>query len=188
MPLEDILQEVEKRKEQEIRKISDEYKSKIDSANSEVENQLRKLEAKYAKKTEDDSRGLRERELELAKMEAKGLEREKVSQLMNNALQRADFFMKNIAETEQYKAILKKMVNLSLEVLGPNCIVSARKEDLSFLQDMNRIRIAKTYIKEPGIIVESSDGSRELDLRINTIMEDLKERISLELVKHLGED
>ncbi len=188
MPLEDILQEVEKRKDQEIKKISDEYKSRIDSVNSEVEKELLRLEADYAKKTEDDSRALRERELELAKMEAKGLEREKISQLMNNALQRADFFLKNIAETKQYSQILKKMVNLSMEVLGEGCVIRARKEDLSFLQDMNRIRIAKTHIREPGIIAESSDGSRELDLTISTIMEDLKEKISLELVKYLGED
>ena len=188
MPLEDILQEVEKRKDQEIKKISEEYETKIGSVNSEVEEELQRLEAYYSRKLEEDSRALREREVELAKMEAKGLEREKISQLMNNALQRADFFLRNIADTREYSQILRKMVNLSMEILGENCIVHARKADLSFLQDMNRIRIAKDHIKEPGIIAESSDGNRELDLTIGTVMDDLREKISLEFVKHLGED
>lgn len=188
MPLEEILQEVEKRKEQEIKRISEEYKSKIDSVNSDLEHELNNLESHYEKKTEDDSRALRDRELELARMEAKNLAREKVSQLMQNAFERADFFLRNISDTKEYSGILKKMVSLSTEILGGDCVIRARKEDVSFLQDMNTIKIAKGHIKEPGIIAESSDGSRELNLTIGTIMDDLREKISLELIKHLGEE
>lgn len=188
MPLEDILQEVEKRKEQEIKSISEEYKSKIDSVNSDLQKEIGHIESYYSKKTEDDTRALRDRELELARMEAKNLAREKVSKLMNKAFERADFFLRNISETKEYSRILKKMISLSTETLGADCVIHARKEDISFLQDMNKIKIAKANISVPGIIAESSDGSKELNLTISTIMEDLKEKISLELIKHLGEE
>ncbi len=188
MPLEDILQEVEKRKEEEIKRISDEYKSRIDSVNAGVEKELRDLESKYAKKTEDDSRSMRDREIELAHMEAKSLAREKVSQLMQSALGRADFFLMNVAETKEYRSVLEKMVSLSNSTLGKDCIIHCRKEDQSLLKEICKNKLSNHNTKRPGIVAESSDGSKELDLTMGTILEDLRERISLELIKHLGEE
>lgn len=188
MPLEDILQDVEKRKEQEIKRISEDYQSRIDSVSSQIEEEIANLESYYRKKMEDDSRALREREIKLAEMESKGISREKISQLMQSAFERADFFMRNIADTKEYPKLLLKMVSLGSSVLGEDCIIHARKEDLSFLQDLNRIRIAKEGLKVPGIIATSSDSARELDLTIGTILEDIRDMVSLELIKHLGEE
>lgn len=188
MPLEDILQEVEKRKEEEIERISREYKARIDSVNSEVEQELKDLEAFYAKKIDDDSRTLKERETQLAHMEAKGLAREKVSKLMQDALGRAEFFIRNISDTKEYKEILKKMVNLSVSTLGADCIIHARKEDHSLVKGAGSVKLAGDSINSAGIVAESADGNRELDLTIDTILGDIREKVSLELIKHLGEE
>lgn len=188
MPLKDILQEVEKRKENEISKISQEYKEKLDSISSRKDNEIKELESRYKARTEDDIKALTERETLLAEMEAKSLERDRVSEVLDKALEKAGFFVSNIADSGEYHKILTKMVNLATETLGDDCVVYARKKDLSFLQDMNRIKVAKKNISEPGIIAESADGSRELDLTVSTILEGLRERLSLELMEHLGEE
>ncbi len=188
MPLEDILQEVEKRKKEEIERISREYSSRIESVNSEIDQELQDLESFYAKKIEDDTRAMKEREIQLAQMEAKGLSREKVSKLMQNALGRADFFLRNIADTGEYKSILGKMANLSIRTLGKDCTIMCRKEDEPILKGIGNLKLSGNHIKSPGIVAESSDGKMELDLTIETVLEDIRESISLEILKHLGEE
>jgi vacuolar-type H+-ATPase subunit E/Vma4 len=105
-----------------------------------------------------------------ARLEAKRILAESKEDAISNSLEGFFEELKGIQKTTIYKAFLKRAVEDALAELGGKPIVHTVKGDLT----ISKIRGVKTVSDLSGLggaIVESSDSSVRIDLRMETIFE-----------------
>ncbi|MGC8497019.1 MAG: hypothetical protein ACP5NL_03345 [Thermoplasmata archaeon] len=185
MSLENIIQEIENRKTVEINKIMDEYTKKINDVKVQKEKKINELKDLYAKKKTEEALLIEKRELDAAEFEAKKIVRDKVAELINVNVNKGVSILENLRNTEEYREILNKMIQVSKKLLGPNFTVKVNSADANRITD-NTVTIVKDNIdKYGGIIAESED--KEVDLTISSIIRNLRERLAMELSNIVGE-
>lgn len=111
--------------------------------------------------------------------------RDKIAELINANVDKAVTTLENLRNTEEYKEVLSKMIQVSKKLLGNNCTVKANSADANLISDSS-VNIVKDNVdKYGGIIAESED--KEVDLTISSIIKNLRERIAMELSNIVGE-
>lgn len=188
MSLENIIKEVDSRKQREIEKIRAEYEARRKSIQSQTEKEISSILAQFQTKTEEDSKTLEKREIDAANMDVRRLLMNKKNTLIEESLEKSTYFLRNLRNNKDYGKILKTMVNLSKGLLGKDCIAKVNPEDKGFVEDVTGVKI-KTEKIDPygGVVAISADGTREVNLTISSIIDDLREQISIELYEKIGE-
>ena len=189
MSLENIIREVEERKKKEMSRISAEYDARKQSLESETEKEISKIKADFDHRTQEESKSIEKRELDAARMEAKKILREKATELIELNLGKSMTFLNSIREYKGYDRILKEMAETSKKALGKGCTIRVASRDAGLLGDVKGIKVVEEEI-DPfgGIIAESEDGTREMNLTVTTLSREIKEAVAVELSQRIGGD
>lgn len=188
MTLEDILRDIELRGESELNSLSEYYEQKITELKRKQELQVRDLEEKYQKLTDEEKRSVERTIISSAEMESLKIIRSKESELLQEALGKAMIYVKELRNSPRYSEILKKMVRVAVSTLGKNCIVIVSRQDSDLIKSLPDIKIKTADVDQyGGIIATSQDGSMEIDLTLSSIIRDIQDRIVSRISDHLGE-
>ncbi len=187
MPLENILQSIEQRKEAEIERITAKYNEQASALEKETEKRIRDIASSSARRSADDCRSLENMELSNAQIEARRLIWEKRAELVELSLAKAFDLVKDIRSSKSYRKMMTEMVDLARRKLGEECTVRVSKEDISLIRSAKGVTV-KTEEVDPygGLIGESRDGSMEMDLTVTTLIRDIRDALSLELYERIG--
>lgn len=185
MSLENIIREIDNRKNEVINKIIDEYTKKINAVQLQKEKKISVIKGLYSKKKTEDGFLIEKREIDAAEFEAKKIVRDRVAELIDINVDKAVIILENLKNTEEYKDILNKMIQSSKKLLENGCTIRINPDDADLITD-NSVKIVKDNVdKYGGIIAESED--KEVDLTISSIIKNLRERIAMELSNIVGE-
>ncbi len=187
MPLENILQSIEQRKATEMERITASFEVQMRDLEKITKKKIQEIVNDSARQSAEECRSLENKELSNAEIEARKLVWEKRAQLVEENLTKAFDFMKNVRSSKSYKKMITDMVDLARKKLGDGCTVTVNEADASLLKGVKGITVRMQDI-DPygGLIAESRDGSREMDLTVTTMMKDLRDGLSLELYERIG--
>ena len=188
MTLEDILKDIELRGKTDLDGMSKYYDQKIADLRRKEDAQTRVLEEKYRKLTDEEKRSVERTILSSAEMESLKIVRSKESELLEEALGKAEIYVKELRNSPSYGKFLHRMVAIATAALGSDCVINVSKSDSGILKDVSNVKI-KYQDVDPygGLIALSSDGSREIDLTLMSIFADIREKIISRVSEHLGE-
>jgi V/A-type H+-transporting ATPase subunit E len=179
MSLENIIQEIDNRKKEEINKIIDEYTKKTNALQLQKEKKINEIKELYQKKKTEDGLLIEKREIDTAEFEGKKTVRDRVAELIDINVNKSVTILEDLKNTEEYREILNKMVQSSKKLLGNDCTIRVNPDDAHLILD-NSVKIVENNVdKYGGIIAESED--KEVDLTISSIIKNLRERIAMEL-------
>ncbi|MBX8643557.1 MAG: hypothetical protein KIY12_02345 [Thermoplasmata archaeon] len=186
MPLDNILQSIEQNRSEEIRKIAERFQSQKEQMEKETERKIRDTEEYWKRRISEESRSLEKRELSNAEIEARRLIWEKRSSVVEERLKDAFDFLRDLRSTSSYRKIIQSMVETARKTLGEDCHIILRPNDAKLVKDASVEE--KEIDPYGGIVAVSSDGTREMDLTITTLIKELREKLSLQLYEKIGED
>ncbi|MCL4404791.1 V-type ATP synthase subunit E family protein [Candidatus Marsarchaeota archaeon] len=172
MGLEEIVAEINKRKELEVSKILSDARSEaskiIDAAKQKAAEEYKELTSK----AEFEAAQIKAREQSKANIEAKRLLYNAISEKLSSA---EALLRENIGEYKQgdtYAALIEKLANNCLEELGYDCTIYASADDIKALKK----KFPKANLKQAdgdldfGVYAISSDGKRVIDYGLESIM------------------
>ncbi|WP_075056700.1 hypothetical protein [Thermogymnomonas acidicola] len=102
MTVEDIIREIEERKNRQIEQIRSEYEGLLEKAKQENEERKRRAVEEYEKRKSQQGSMKREQILDEALVQARRMVSEKKDELVKQALARALFYVDNIRASRDY--------------------------------------------------------------------------------------
>lgn len=187
MSLEEILKDIELRGKQELQELTLYYEKKLNDLQAKQDETVKNQEEKIRKASEEERRTAERTITSSAEMEALNTVRGREAELIHEAAGKADLYLKNIKSRKEYPEVLAKMVDIAHKTLGEDCTIFASKDDVAVIRKGNSKVVEKDVDPYGGIIAESSDGSRELDLTISAVLTEIKEKLVSQLYEYLGE-
>lgn len=187
MSLEEILKDIELRGKQELKELMLYYEKRLNDLEAKQSAALKVQNDKIIKASEEERRTAERTIVSSAEMEALNTVRGKEGALMEEAAGKAELYLKNMKERREYPEILSKMVEIAHGTLGRDCKILASKNDAEIIKAGDSKVQVKDIDPYGGIIAESSDGSRELDLTISAIISEIREKLVSQLHGYLGE-
>ena len=187
MTLEDILKDIELRGKQELQDLTQYYGKRISEIEAKQKLASDALRDRISRSTEEEKRSIEKTILSSAEMESLKIHRTKESSLIQEAVERAERYLKNQRKSKDYPVLLEQMIRVSRNTLGKNCTIYLGKDDISLLKDKDAKVIAREVDPYGGIKSVSEDGSKELDLTFSTILKEIREKLISKFSEHLGE-
>lgn len=187
MGLESILSEIENNRKERIDALRQEYDKKtgelVISTEKQINNIRAESEAMLARQLEE----ARARYSTALEIEERRILKERKDHLISDALLLFDELATSFYKTKEYKKILASMVKSAKELLGKDCKIFASESDLESLGETKGVhKLQKASRFTGGIFAVSSDGKKELDLTMDTIMEAIKENLIAEVAVRIG--
>ena len=188
MTLEEILKDIEIRGTRELSSLSEYYDQKIQELKRNQDLQIRDLEEKYRKRVEEEKRTVERTILSSAEMESLRIIRTRENSLLQEALGKAMVYLRELSNNPAYEDLITKMVDVARKSLGDDCVILAGDKELAMLKNRPGILLRRSNV-DPygGIIAQSSDGSRELDLTLSSLSREIQDRLIAKISEHLGE-
>ena len=188
MPLETLIKSIEKDAEKEITKIIDLAKTE---ANEIIEKSIQKgiKESKIIKE-----KGIKEKTRVQEKKLAEA--RRKARRILTNAKEEIVILCFNKIrqqllnlDSNEYKKQVKNMIKKTMDkdTAKNMYMISSRKEDKEIAKEFN-IEVKEQCKRIGGVILKSNDGSTELDLTFDFLIERKKEEIRIMIARKLFED
>ncbi len=187
MSLEEILKDIGLRGEKELKELTSYYEKKLKDLQAKQDGALKHQEEKLSKASEEERRTAERTITSSAEMEALNTVRGRESELVTEATGKAELYLKNIRSRREYPEVLSRMVDIAHGALGDDCTIYASKDDVQAISKGKSKVVEKAVDPNGGIIAESSDGSRELDLTISAVLSEVREKIVSQLYEYLGE-
>ncbi|MCL5680083.1 MAG: V-type ATP synthase subunit E [Candidatus Marsarchaeota archaeon] len=188
MGLEEIVAEINKRKELEVSKIISEARSEANRIIAEANAKSSEDSKGIISKAELEASQSRAREQSKANIEAKRILYESLS----NKLAEAEALLQgNLSEykaTDGYKALLLKLYSNATEALGKDSRIYVAEEDMSIIK--KKFPKAKLNAAHEGfsfgLYAESADGKMTMDYGIESIIARSKEGFYSRLIKAIN--
>lgn len=187
MSLEEILQDIELRGKQELDELTLYYENKLSELEAKQSAALTQQSEKIRKASEEEKRTAERTIVSSAEMEALNNVRGKEGALIDEAAEKAELYLKDIKERKDYPDILAKMVEIAKRTLGEDCSIVASKGDSSIISAGKSKITVREVDPFGGIMAESADGSRELDLTVSAIITEIREKLVSKLFEYIGE-
>jgi vacuolar-type H+-ATPase subunit E/Vma4 len=186
MSLERLVEEVRRRSESELESERARFAEEARQILSKRESDLRALSEEAARLTELETARIRTTETARAKVEGRKLVFESRQRAAERSLEDARRRLGEYTDSEEYPSLLKRLFEYAVDRLGKPVRVSGRAEDAAVLKGI----AGKGFSSEPvptsgGIIAESGDGSRRLDLSFEELMRRREDDL-LELARTAG--
>ena len=171
MSLDVFIQEIEKRKKDEINFLDNmlaENKAKVQKTK---ETTIRELQDSYIQESKIRSHREATRIVEAARLKAKKILFDRINENMDSTFNLIRQQIKNYVGKPQYVTTLQKMIAYAEKELGSPVIIHCRKEDGSILSKKKSTVIIGSAIDTiGGILAEDKSGQRELDLTFEELL------------------
>jgi V/A-type H+-transporting ATPase subunit E len=169
MSIETFLIEIESRKKKDLARLNKELDEKGTAIQNQRDAQIKEIQERFANEAKLKSEREFARIIESARLQTKKILFDAINANLESAFNVIKQEIKNYVKSPQYKKTLDTMVNTSKKQLGQNIIVHCREEDRTVLKEMGVI-IGSTIQTLGGIIAESKDGKKELDLTFEELL------------------
>lgn len=185
MPRLDIfIQEIEKRKEDEISLLESTLAEKKAEIKRTKETTIKELQERYRWDAEVKSQKEYARIVEAAKLKAKKILFEAINANMDSTFDIIKQEMKVYVQKPEYKDLLKNMITYAKNALGPDIILHCRDEDKSVIKEMN-IPIGSSINNLGGILAENKEGTKELDLTFEELLRTKEDDVKSFLIERM---
>jgi vacuolar-type H+-ATPase subunit E/Vma4 len=95
---------------------------------------------------------------------------------MHSAFESIRREIKNYTKKAEYKKSLENMVNFAKSQLGQDVIISCRDADAQVIKDLN-VTVGPPIDTVGGITATDKDGTRELDLTFEELLENNEDEL-----------
>ena len=178
MALEDLVEEIRRRGEAELEKIRSSRAAQEAQLLQAREQKVAEVRSQAARATETEAARERAQRIAAAKLKSRKLLYEAREQRLENAVVETRQLLEKFADSSAYDVVLREMVDTAARSLGRQLRVSGRAEDASRLSKV----AGKSFDPSPqpilgGIIAETADGTRRLNLSFDELLRLREDRV-----------
>ncbi|WP_337861012.1 hypothetical protein [Ferroplasma sp.] len=188
MSLENILNEIENSTESELKAIRDDYAARMEAISKSCNEKLAGIRNDYAIKSEYDIKNITRQFEDNIKLQSKKIIDERKKEILNNSMQKLKSYVTSLNKSSNYGELLKTMVEEAVNKLGKQINVYCGESEIEKLQSFkfpDQITFNKDKSVKSGIIAISSDGKKELDMRLSNIFDSLSYDIETYLYENI---
>ncbi|MCX8172330.1 MAG: V-type ATP synthase subunit E family protein [Archaeoglobaceae archaeon] len=186
MPLEQVLQEITKKGEEEVKRIEAESKKEVEKILAEAKAEAELILRKAREEVEKEGEALRRQEISNLNLELKRTILAKQKEITEEVFRRLRQKI-NEMDVKTRKAILKKLISKNAKE-GMNIYVRREDEVLvgEILQDLNlNLKIVGNISALGGIVLEEESGEVRVNLTFDEFLSELYEKKLAEVAKVL---
>ena len=187
MSLEEIIQEIDKKGKEQMQELSEHYEARFAEIRQKYSNLEKDLRDEWKGKIEGETVSLKKNIVSSAQMEALRMIRGREKEIVDSALEKVEDHLQEIRKWKNYKEIMSSLAGISSKALGKDCRIKISEKDQSILPEAEPAKEDQLISKFGGIVAVSKAGSMELDLRIYSIYQDLREKIIAAISENIGE-
>jgi len=171
MTLEDLVEEIRRRGEAELAKVTSERDRQAADIASERDRHLSEIRADSERASAADVARERTQRIAAAKLQSRKLLYEAREARLVRSIEETKTLLREYTGSAEYPTVLKRMLGVATSALGRQVRVSGRAEDASLLQKV----AGRSFDHEPrpilgGLIAETPDGSRRLNLSFDELL------------------
>jgi len=178
MSLETLVEEIRRRGEADLAAVTAQRDAELGAIVAERDRRIAQVRAESARATEAAVARERAQRLAAAKLQARKLLYEAREQRLGNAVGETRTLLQEFTRSTQYPAVLKRMAATAADELGKQLRISGRTEDAYMLAKV----AGKNFDPTPqpilgGLIAETPDGSRRLNLAFDELLRLHEDRV-----------
>ncbi|MCI4335614.1 MAG: hypothetical protein L3K17_00230 [Thermoplasmata archaeon] len=178
MSLERLVDEIRQQAEAEISAERQRLESEQARLAADRDRRIRDLQAESTRLGELEIGRERAQRLARAKLEARKLVFEARERRMGRLIGRTRQVLGEFTRSEEYPALLKEMYGYAVRSLGKQVRVSGRAQDAALLKTVAGKAFHDTALPiTGGLVVETSDGARRLDLSFDELLRRREDRV-----------
>lgn len=188
MALEEIIKEIQNKKDLDLANLSKKFHEDEIKLRFDADQKIKKIAEDYEKKLTNERSILERKEISEADLDARTYVRRKYNELMENGLSKALFYFEDLQKWKKYPEILEDMVSTAKKKLGPGCTVMVSSSDKPKISEHKGVTMEVSgEIKQGGIKAISKDGFMEIDLTVDTMRKEIREKLSVMILEKIGE-
>jgi V/A-type H+/Na+-transporting ATPase subunit E len=178
MGLEALLAEIRARGEAELKAVEEARDAEAAKIAAERDEKIRRIRVEARAAAEAEVARERAQRLAAAKLKARKLVYEAREARIESGLKATRTLLADYVRSDAYPAVLKRMVDAATDALGRPIRVRGRAEDAARLQKA----AGKAFDPAPlailgGLVAESADGARRLDLSFDELVRLREDRV-----------
>lgn len=178
MPLERLVEEIRSRANVELERERHRIAEETARVVADRDRRVGELKSESARLTEIESARDRAQRLAAAKLQARKLQYEAQEARVGGSLRQVRDLLEEFTETPEYAQVLKRMVATATDQLGKQIRIVGRAKDAALLKGA----AGKAFDPTPasilgGLIAETSDGSRRLNLTFDELARLREDRV-----------
>lgn len=171
MTLDQLLEEIRSHGDRALVELTERADTEKRRLEAERDRQIAALRSEIAAQGEAAARRERTQRVAAARMQARKAEYEARERALTASLASVRDLLQKVTETDEYDLVLRRMFALAADRLGAGVRVSGRAEDAARLKSL----AGKGFQSDPrpilgGLVAESADGARRLDLSFDELL------------------
>lgn len=170
MSAEALLREVEERLKRELAQLEAEYQARMDEARRKTEEEIKRIGEEAEKLAKQQAEKEKTKILGSARLQAKRIVAGARQAYVERGLKRMVEALKAYSQTDEYRALLSRMLEHARERLGGEVKVLCRPQDRRVFEKLGAKVVGADLESVGGAVFVSADGSLELDLRFEELM------------------
>jgi len=176
--LERLVEEIHRRAEEELNAERSRVEEEERSIAADRDARIAQLNEAARKAGEAEAARLRVQKVATARLAARKLAYEAKERRMNDALRQSRALLQAYTKEPEYKDVLKRMAATATEELGRSVRISGRSEDAALLKAV----AGRSFDDTPqpilgGLVAESSNGERRLNLSFDELLRLREDRL-----------
>jgi V/A-type H+-transporting ATPase subunit E len=184
MSIDRLVEEIRLRAEEELRTETDRQKAEETRIVTDRDRRVATANAEAKRRSELEVARERAQKLASAKLQARKLVYEAKERQMNDSIAGTRAILAEFTKSDEYPKLLKRMATVASDRLGKPTKVMGRTEDAALLKKV----AGPSFDPAPqailgGLVAESSDGSRRLNLSFDELLR-LREDKVRDLLAH----
>jgi vacuolar-type H+-ATPase subunit E/Vma4 len=178
MSLETLVDEIRRRGEAGLADVTAERAAATKQLLAERDERVAAIRAESARETDLEVAHERAQRIAAAKLESRKLLYEAREQRLEGAIEETRSLLRDYTRSPQYPAVLKRMMAAATETLGKQVRIFGRSEDASVLSKV----AGRSFDPTPqpilgGLIAETPDGNRRLNLSFDELLRLREDRV-----------
>ena len=178
MSLETLVEEIRRRGEADLAALTARRDAEVAKTVAERDRRLEEIRTEAARTTEVEIARERAQHIAAAKLQARKLLYEARERRLTSAVSETRALLAEYTRSSQYPSVLKRMVAVATDALGKQVRVSGRSEDATLLAKAG----GNGFDPTPrailgGLIAETPDGSRRLNLSFDELLRLREDRV-----------
>jgi vacuolar-type H+-ATPase subunit E/Vma4 len=184
MGLEEIVARIEKETELKVKKTLDDAGLKSNSIIEDAKKQAQKYTLEKISAAKEAADTALSKASSKANVEGAQIYQKALNNSIESAIGEIRKQIASYTESDDYKRLLARLSESASKELGEGCIIMMRKQDMEMIKPIHgaSIQQAKEAF-EGGIIAYSSDGKRSMDYRLGRILDSIKGKVAVEVLK-----
>ncbi len=182
MSLENILNEIDKTREEQIKKINDYYDQKLNEVKATCNTKIKHLGEDYAIKEKNDTSSIIRQYEDRIKIQEKQIIDGKKRDIIKNALEKSRSYIDSMNRSSKYHELLQAMIDTATKKFGNDLIIHCSENDrekIASILTSGNIIIDKSI--KSGLIAVTGDNKKMLDFRMDSIFDDISDELSIYL-------